>query len=81
MKVLQSPMSRFCLFSYAVVNYIFKRYRNTCLSQRNEFNWVCSLRFFTKYDTRFSKYHIELIVALSSTNATKIKVYSRDMET
>ena len=25
-----------------------------------------------RYDTRFSKYGIELIVALSSTNATKI---------
>ena len=32
---------------------------------------VYFLRFCTKYDTRFSKYRIELIVALSWTNATK----------
>ena len=30
-----------------------------------------SFGFCTKYDTWFSKYRIELIVALSSTNATK----------
>ena len=28
--------------------------------------------FYTKYDTQFSKYGTELIVALSSTNATEI---------
>ena len=39
---------------------------------RNEFNRVYIVRFCTKYDTRFSKYGIELIVALSSTNATKM---------
>ena len=33
---------------------------------------VYFLRFCTKYDTRFSKYHIGLIVALSLTNATKL---------
>ena len=32
---------------------------------------VYFLRFCTKYDTLFSNYRIELIVALSSTNATK----------
>ena len=37
-----------------------------------EVNRVYFLRFYTKYDTRFSKYGIELIVALSSTKATKI---------
>ena len=37
------------------------------LSYRNEFNKVYFLRFCTKYDTWFSKYGIELIVALSST--------------
>ena len=36
-----------------------------------EFNRVYFLRFCTKYDTWFSKYRIELIVDLSSTNATK----------
>ena len=37
-----------------------------------EVNKVYFLRFCTQYDTSFSKYSIELIVALSSTNATKI---------
>ena len=36
-----------------------------------EVDRVHFLRFCTKYDTRFSKYGIELIVSLSSTNATK----------
>ena len=35
---------------------------------------VYFLQFCTNYDTRFSKYRIEYIVALSSTNATKIAV-------
>ena len=42
------------------------------LSSRNEFDRVYFPRFCTKDDTRFSKYAIELIVALSSTNATKM---------
>ena len=33
------------------------------------------LRFCTKYDTWFSKYRIELKMALSSTNATKLYCY------
>ena len=37
-----------------------------------EVDRVCFLRFCTKYDTGFSKYGIELIVALSSTTETKI---------
>ena len=36
-----------------------------------ELNRVYFLRFCTKYDTCFSEYGIELIVALSSTNPTK----------
>ena len=36
-----------------------------------EFNRVYFLRFCTKYHTWFSNYHMELIVALSSINATK----------
>ena len=38
-----------------------------------------SFGFCTKYDTRFSKYDIELMVALYSTNATKKKtrLYTR----
>ena len=36
-----------------------------------EVNKICFLRFCTKYPTRFSKYGIALLVALSSTNATK----------
>ena len=71
-KVLQSSMPCFCLFSYTVVNYIFECYRKR-MSQRNEFNSIFFLRFCTKYNTWFSKYRIELIVALSSTNATKMK--------
>ena len=39
--------------------------------KKKKFNRVYILRFCTKYDTWFSKYRIELIVALSSTNATK----------
>ena len=35
---------------------------------------VSFLRFCTKYVTRFSKYRIELIVAMSSTNATKPQI-------
>ena len=70
-KVLQSSMPWFCLFSHTVVNYIFECHLNTCLSLRNEFNSVYFLRFCTQYDTWFSNYRIELIVALSSTNATK----------
>ena len=67
-------MPRFCLFSYAILNYIFECYRNTYLSQRNEFNRVYFLQFCTKYDAQLSKYGIELIVALSSTNAKKMKL-------
>ena len=36
-----------------------------------EFDRLHFLQFCTNYDTLFSKYRIELIVALSSTNATK----------
>ena len=72
-KVSQSSMPWFCSFSYAVVNYIFECYRNTYLSERNEFNRVYFLRFCSKYETWFSKYRIELLVALSSTNATNSK--------
>ena len=39
-------------------------------------NKVYFLRFRTKYDTRFSKYGIELIVALSSTNDTKTYTFT-----
>ena len=42
-----------------------------------EFNRVYILRFSTKYDTRFSEYRIELIVSLSSANATKINKYKK----
>ena len=58
-------------FSHAVVNYIFECCGKTYLSKRNELNRVYFLRFCTKYNTWFSKYRIELIVALSLTNATK----------
>ena len=44
---------------------------------RREISRVCFLRLCTKYDTRFSKYLNELIVALSSTNATKIREKTR----
>ena len=37
-----------------------------------EFDRAYFLRFCTKYDICFSKYRIKLIVALSSTNTTKI---------
>ena len=40
--------------------------------RKNEFNTVYFLRFCTNHDKGFSKYRIELIVALSSTNATKM---------
>ena len=42
-----------------------------CLTEI-EFNRVYFLRFCREYLIRFSKYHIELIVALSWTNATKM---------
>ena len=35
------------------------------------------IRLYTKYDTRFSKYRIELIVSLSLTNATKKNQFLR----
>ena len=57
-KELQSSMPWFCLFSHAVVNYIFECYQKTYLSQRNEFNRVYFLRFCTKYNAWFSKYCI-----------------------
>ena len=40
---------------------------------KTEFNRVYFLRFCTKYDTLFSKYRIELIVALSSKMPQKKK--------
>ena len=40
-----------------------------------EVKWVYFLRFCTKYLTRVSKYDTELILALSSTNATKIILF------
>ena len=42
-----------------------------------EVNRVYFLRFCTKYDTCFSKYGLGLIVALSSTNATKVECPKR----
>ena len=77
-KELQSLMTWFCLFSHAVVKYIFESYRKTYLSKRNEFNRIYFLQFCTKYNTQFSKYGIELIVALSSKNATKIAILKTD---
>ena len=39
-----------------------------------EFKMVYFFPFYTKYDTWFWKYHIELTMALSATNATKNEV-------
>ena len=52
------------------VNHIFEFYRNTYCHTEIELNRVYFLWSCTKYITRFSKYRIELIVALSSTNTT-----------
>ena len=51
--------------------WLFECYWNTYLSYRNGVNRIFFLWFYTKYLTWFSKYVIELIVALSLTNATK----------
>ena len=40
--------------------------------------WSTSFGFCTKYDTGFPKYGIEFIVALSSTNAKRIKSTVKD---
>ena len=40
-----------------------------------DFSRLYFLRFCTNYDTQFSKYSIELIVALSSTNTTNMSFH------
>ena len=50
--------------------------KHLSIMQKIEFNRVYFLRFYTKYDTQVSKYLIKLIVAMSSTNATKLGHHS-----
>ena len=60
------------LFQYFVIGYIYLSAKETLICHTEiEVDRVCFLPFCTKYGAQFSKYGIELIVALSSTNATK----------
>ena len=46
--------------------------KGVCITVPIEYYRVYFLVFCTNYDTQFSKYYIELIVALSSTNPAKM---------
>ena len=68
-------MPSFSLFQYCIsllIIYLSAIETLICHTEI-EVDRVYFLPFCTKYDTRFSKYGIEFIVALSSTNAKKKK--------